>query len=76
VTCQRALRLGSTPLWDAEAHRARAELLHAQGAEIDQISRELAAAEAVARRQSAGGHLGRIDDTRRNLGLTSSPAVS
>jgi DNA-binding SARP family transcriptional activator len=76
VTCRRALSLGSTPLWDAEAHRARAELLHASGAEVDEVSGELAAAEAVALDQGAGGHLRHIDDTRRDLGLTSSPAAS
>ena len=76
VACEQALRPGSTPLWDAEGHRARAELLYARGAEIDQISRELDAAEAVSRRQGTGGHLRRISDTRRKVGLTSSPAVS
>jgi DNA-binding SARP family transcriptional activator len=75
-TCHRLLSLGSTQLWDAEAHRAHAEFLHVHGAGIDQISRELAAAEAVARRQSAGGPLRRIEETRRNLGLTPSPAAS
>ena len=76
VACEQALRLGSTPLWDPEAHRARAELLHARGAEIGQIGRELDVAETEARRQGMGGHLRRIDDTRRNLGLTRSPATS
>lgn len=76
LTCQLALGLGSTPLWDAEAHRARAEFLHGHGARTDQIGRALAAAEAVARRQGAGGPLRRIEKTRWNLGLTSSPAAS
>lgn len=71
--CARALDLGSTQLWDAEIHRARAEFLHATGAEVAQLEGELRAAEAVARRQAAGGHLRRVEATRRSLGLAASP---
>jgi DNA-binding SARP family transcriptional activator/tetratricopeptide (TPR) repeat protein len=73
-TCARALDLGSTPLWDAEFHRARAEFLHATGAEAAELGGELRTAEAVARRQAAGGHLRRVEATRRRLGLAASPA--
>jgi tetratricopeptide (TPR) repeat protein len=71
-TCALALDLGSTPLWDAEFHRLRAEFLHATGAELAQFGGELRTAEAVARRQSADGHLRHIEATRRRLGLAAS----
>jgi tetratricopeptide (TPR) repeat protein len=73
-TSDRALELGSTPLWEAELLRARAEFLHATGAGADRIDGELRAAEAVARRQAAAGHLRRIEATRRRLGPAASPA--
>lgn len=75
-TCARALDLGSTPLWDAELHRARAEFLHATGADVAQVQDALGTAAAVARHQAADGHLRRIDATRRRLDLTASPATT
>lgn len=69
ITCERALALGSTQIWDAEFHRARAEFLHATGAEESQLEGELRTAEALARRQAAAGHLRRIEATRSRLGL-------
>jgi DNA-binding SARP family transcriptional activator len=75
VTCERMLSLRSTPLWVPEAHRTKAELLHLNGAATHQIGRELAAAEEVARRQGAGGHLRRIENTRRDVGRTASSAT-
>lgn len=73
--CDLASALGSTPVWGAEFHRAAAEFLHSTGADFDQVDGALWEAETVARRQSAGGHLRRIEDTRRRLGLASSPAT-
>lgn len=73
-TCERALALASTPLWEAEIHRVRAELLHATEADAGQVEDAVLAAEAVARRQGAQGHLRRIEATRRRLGLAASPA--
>ena len=74
ATCEQALALASTPIWDAEFHVARAHFLHSTGADAARIEDALQAAEAVSRRQAAGGHLGRIEDTRRRLGLAASPA--
>lgn len=68
-TCERALALGSTPIWDAEFHRVRAELLHSTGVEVARVEGALQAAEAISRHQAAGGHRRRIEDTRRHLGL-------
>jgi len=75
-TCERALAMGSTPLWEAEIHRARAEFLHATGAELDQINTELRTAMAVARRHAAEGHMRRVEVTRRRLGVAASPAAT
>ena len=72
-TCARILDLESTPLWEPEAHRARAEFLHARSAETARVGSALRAAEALARRHGAHGHLHRIDATRRHLGLAASP---
>jgi len=72
--CERALALASTPLWHAEAYRARALFLHSTGADAAQVEDALKAAEAVARRQGAGGHLRRIEETRRALGRAASSA--
>jgi hypothetical protein len=72
-TCARGLALGSTPLWEAELHRIRAELLHTEGATADQVEGALRAADAVARRQGAGGHLRRVQATCHRLGLKVSP---
>jgi DNA-binding SARP family transcriptional activator len=68
-TCARALALASTPLWEAELHRIRAELLHVGGAAADQVEGALRAAEAVARRQGAVGHLRRVQAAGRRLGV-------
>jgi tetratricopeptide (TPR) repeat protein len=67
-TCARALDLRSTRLWEAEAHRARAEFLHATGAGDADVDGALRAAERVARHQGADGHGRRIATTRRRLG--------
>jgi hypothetical protein len=63
----RALRLDSTPLWNAELHRTRAAFLDAIGANEASIHDELRLAESVARAQSAGGHLQRIEALRQTL---------
>jgi hypothetical protein len=73
-TCDRLLALGSTPLWDAELHRARAEFLHGTGGSDAEVGRALAAADAVARHQHAGGHLPHIEATRRRVGAAPSRA--
>jgi hypothetical protein len=70
--CQHGLSLGGTPLWDAELHRARAELLHHAGAPAEDADDALRAAAAVAQAQGAWGHLRQIDGTRRRLGLDAS----
>jgi DNA-binding SARP family transcriptional activator len=75
-TCDRALDPRGTPLWDPELHRARAEFLHATGAEVARLEDELRTAAALAQGQSAEGHLRRIDATRRRLGLAPSPATT
>lgn len=72
--CEQALALGSTPIWDAEIHAARARFLHSTGGDAADVEDALRAGEAVSRHQAAGGHLRRIDDTRRRLGLAASPA--
>jgi hypothetical protein len=72
-TCARFLDLGSTPLWDAELHRARAEFLHAAGAAVTDVEGALETAEGVARQQGADGHLRCIEATRRRLALAASP---
>lgn len=72
--CARMLALGSTPLWDAELHRARAEFLHQAGAGAEEVGAALGAAEAVATSQAAGGHLRRIEATRLRLAAGPAPA--
>lgn len=72
-SCEQALELGSTPLWLAEVHRVRADILHATAAEPDRIDAALQEAEAVARRQGAAGHLRRIEASRQRLGVGVSP---
>lgn len=72
--CQRALGLAGTPIWDAEFHRARALFLVSTGADAVEVHEALQAAEELARRQRADGHLRRIEDTRRRLGPAPSPA--
>lgn len=72
--CERALGLASTPIWDAEIHRARALFLYSAGAEPAQAHEALQVAEDLARHQRAEGHRRRIEDTRRRLGLAASPA--
>jgi len=65
--CEQALALASTPIWNAEIHRARAVFLDAIGAGAAPVQDALQAAEALAHSQGAGGHLRRIDETRRLL---------
>ena len=71
AACEHALALASTPIWDAEVHRARAHLLHACGVDAVRVEEALHAAEVVARQQGARGHQRRIEDTRRRLGFAS-----
>jgi DNA-binding SARP family transcriptional activator len=75
-TCARALALASTPLWEAELHRIRAELLHVGGAAADQVEGALRAADAVARRQGAGGHLRRVQAAGHRLGVEVSSTLA
>jgi DNA-binding SARP family transcriptional activator len=74
--CSRALAMRSTPLWEAELQRVRAEFLHESGAGAGEIEAALRAAETVARGQRAAGHVHRIEHTRRRLGLAISAAPS
>ena len=64
---ERALGLGGTPLWEAEAYRLRAVFLRRVVADEADTLAALSAAERVAHRQRAAGHLRRIDETRRRL---------
>ncbi|HEX4867283.1 MAG TPA: hypothetical protein VFV32_06610, partial [Acidimicrobiales bacterium] len=65
--CARMLALGGSPLWETEAERLRAELLHLAGATADAVDAALSAAEATAEAQGAIGHLRRVEMTRRRL---------
>ena len=64
-----ALAAGGTPLWTAEAHRLRAELLHAQGAPPDNVADALDQAHEIATRHGADGQLRRIAATRHRLAV-------
>jgi hypothetical protein len=65
-----ALAAGGTPLWSAEAHRLRAELLFARRAPIAEVNGALDRASAEAARQGAEGHRRRIAATRDRLGAS------
>jgi tetratricopeptide (TPR) repeat protein len=71
---------GAASLWEAEAHRARAECLVALGASADQVVAPLECALAIARRQGAVMLERRAEATLARFGLRvdepSSPIVS
>jgi hypothetical protein len=66
-TVKRALAMGSTPLWDAEAYRLRAEFLRQSGADAASVLGALDEAERIARSHSASGQLRRVHKTRQRL---------
>lgn len=65
-----ALRVGCSPLWEAEIRRVRAEFLTAVGAPRADGEGELARADAVAHRQGALSLQRRIEQSRSWLGLS------
>jgi hypothetical protein len=64
---QRSLALGSTPLWEPEAHRLTAEFLARTGADTAEVDAALARADAIARRRGAHGQLRLVERSRRRL---------
>ena len=64
------LAAGGTPLWAPEAHRLRAEFLHAQGASPGNVAVALDQAHEVASGHGADGQLRRIAATGHRLAVS------
>lgn len=62
-----AIAVGGTQLWIPEILRVRAAFLDAAGADARAVTRVLTRAAALAREQGAGGHLHRIEASRKRL---------